>query len=75
MLSNFKGPDLNKPRYKEKVLNLLNAPEIFIDVENFNVELSSGSSTIEEFVIVNTGEAELVFSIDQESYQFLARHY
>ena len=25
MISNFKGPDLNKPRYKEKVLNILNA--------------------------------------------------
>ena len=24
MISNFKGPDLNKARYKEKVLNLLN---------------------------------------------------
>ena len=53
----------------ESVLNLLNAPEIFIDVEGFNVELSSGSNTIEEFVIVNIGEAELNFSIDQESYQ------
>jgi len=51
------------------VLNLLNAPEIFIDIESFDVELSSGSSAIEEFVIVNTGEADLVFSIDQESYQ------
>ena len=25
MISNYKGPDLNRPRYKEKVLNLLNA--------------------------------------------------
>ena len=24
MISNFKKPDLNKPRYKEKVLSLLN---------------------------------------------------
>ena len=53
----------------ESVLNLLNAPEIFIDAEGFNVELSSGSTSSEEFVIVNVGEAELNFSIDQESYQ------
>ena len=53
----------------ESVLNLLNAPEIFIDAEGFNVELSSGSISSEEFVIVNVGEAELNFSIDQESYQ------
>ena len=53
----------------ESVLNLLNAPEIFIDVEGFDVELSSGSNTSQEFVIVNVGEAELNFSIDQESYQ------
>ena len=53
----------------ESVLNLLNAPEIFIDVEGFNLELSSGSSSSQEFVIVNVGEAELNFSIDQESYQ------
>ena len=53
----------------QSVLNLLNSPEIFIDVAGFDVELSSGGNTSEEFVIVNTGEAELLFSIDQESYQ------
>lgn len=53
----------------QSVLNLLNSPEIFIDVSGFDVELSSGGNTSEEFVIVNTGEAELLFSIDQESYQ------
>ncbi len=53
----------------QSVLNLLNSPEIFIDVTGFDVELSSGGNTSEEFVIVNTGEAELLFSIDQESYQ------
>ncbi len=53
----------------QSVLNLLNAPEIFIDVEGFQVELEQGSSTIEEFVIVNMGEADLNFSIDTDSYQ------
>ncbi len=53
----------------QSVLNLLNSPEIFIDVAGFDVELSSGGNTSEEFVIVNTGEADLLFSIDQESYQ------
>ena len=53
----------------QSVLNLLNAPEIFIDIDNFEVELSSGTSSNQEFVIINTGEADLSFSIDSESYQ------
>ena len=53
----------------ESVLNLLNAPEIFVDVDGFNVELAQESSTTQEFVIVNMGEADLIFSIDVDSYQ------
>tara|TARA_B100001142_G_scaffold110367_1_gene112375 strand:+ start:1272 stop:3695 length:2424 start_codon:yes stop_codon:yes gene_type:complete len=53
----------------ESVVNLLNAPEIFIDAQGFDIELSSGNSTIEEFVVVNIGEADLAVSIDQDSYQ------
>ena len=53
----------------QSVLNLLNAPEIFIDVEGFNVEIAEGSSTTQEFVVVNMGEADMNFSIDTESYQ------
>ena len=53
----------------QSVLNLLNAPEIFIDVASFDVELTQGSSSVEEFVIVNMGEADLNFSVDTESYQ------
>ena len=55
----------------QSVLNLLNAPEIFVDVEGFNVELSEGSFLTEEFVIVNTGEADLNISIDTDSYQWI----
>ncbi len=55
----------------QSVLNLLNAPEIFVDVENFNVELGSGSTTTQEFVVMNTGEADLNFSIDADSYQWV----
>ena len=43
---------------------LLNAPEIFIDIQDFNIELTSGSSATDEFVVMNTGEADLIFSID-----------
>ena len=53
----------------QSVLNLLNAPEIFIDVASFDVELTQGTSSVEEFVIVNMGEADLNFSVDTESYQ------
>ena len=55
----------------QSVLNLLNAPEIFVDVENFNVELGSGSTTTQEFVVMNMGEADLNFSIDADSYQWV----
>ena len=55
----------------QSVLNLLNAPEIFVDVENFNVELASGSTTTQEFVVMNMGEADLNFSIDSDSYQWV----
>ena len=47
----------------------MNAPEIFIDVEGFNIEIAEGASTTQEFVVVNMGEANLNFSIDTESYQ------
>ena len=53
----------------ESVLNLLNAPEIFIDVEGFDVEIGQDSYATQEFVIVNMGESNLNFSIDTESYQ------
>ena len=55
----------------ESVLNLLNAPEIFIDIQDFNIEVTSGGSATEEFVVMNTGEADLNFSIDNESYQWV----
>ena len=51
--------------------NLLNAPEIFIDIQDFNIELVSGGATTEEFVVMNAGEADLNFSIDNESYQWI----
>ena len=53
----------------QSVLNLLNSPEIFIDIDGFNVELASGGSTTQEFVVVNMGEADLNVSIDTDSYQ------
>ena len=53
----------------QSVLNLLDAPEVFVDIQNLNVELNQGSLLVQEFVIVNMGDADLNISIDQDSYQ------
>ena len=54
----------------QSLFNLLYNPEAYIDVESFEFELSSGSSTQEAFVIANIGETDLEYSIDSEGYSW-----
>ena len=53
----------------QSVLNLLNAPEVFVDIQSLNIELNQGALATEDFVLVNIGDADLSVSVDQDSYQ------
>ena len=74
MISNFKGPDLNKPRYKEKVLNLLNTDTLtrfkdknpmYSSVDNVKLKkvIHKFNSKIWETVITNRNGVELPESL------------
>ena len=54
----------------QSLFNLLYNPEAYVDIESFEFELSSGTTTQEVFVIANIGETDLEYSIDTEGYSW-----
>ena len=52
------------------VFNLLNSSEVYIDIESMMVELNSGESLEEVFVVANIGELDLEYSIDPNGYRW-----
>ena len=55
------------------VSNLAEQPDVQIDIDNFNLEMSANDSAIESFVITNTlaGEADLEYSISESEYKWI----
>ena len=52
------------------VFNLLNSSEVYIDIESMTVELNSGESLEEVFVVANVGELDLEYWIDPSGYRW-----
>jgi len=57
------------------VTNLLNSPEIFIDVESLSFSMDSDENDSETILIMNMGEADLEYSIDPFGYHAVDSHY
>jgi len=55
------------------VSNLADQPDVSIDIDNFNFEMSSNQTLTEYFVITNTqfGEADLEYSIAESEYKWI----
>jgi len=55
------------------VSNLAEQPDVEIDVDSFDIEMSANQILIESFVITNTleGEADLEYSISESEYKWI----
>jgi len=55
------------------VSNLAEQPDVAIDTDSFELEMSANDSTIESFVITNTleGEADLEYTISESAYKWI----